>query len=134
MYLWPVKLTPKQGVFGPLSFRWIFFSVFMLLNDLYSNFTHPLEKQISIKQDTFWTHVKKGRRTLTANFDFAMNFDWLNNLFSFPVGSQGNFAKKIWSLEKTYARRFLKELDIFSLFFICYKHKNMSIFNRKSNF
>ena len=72
-------------------FYGFFFSVFMLLNDLYSNFTHPLEKQISIKQDTFWTHVKKGRRTLTANFDFAMNFDWLNNLFPFLVG---NFAKK----------------------------------------
>ena len=30
-----------------------FFSVFMLLNDLHSNFTDPLQKQISIKQDTF---------------------------------------------------------------------------------
>ena len=100
MYLWPVKLTPKQGVFGPLSFLWIFFSVFMLLNDLCSNFTDPLQKQISIKQDTFWTNTQKGRRTWTANFDFAMsmNFDWLNNLFSFPVGLKGNFAKTRWCL------------------------------------
>ena len=103
MYLWPVKLTPKQGVFGPLSFRWIFFSVFMLLNDLYSNFTDPLEKQISIKQDTFWTHVKKGRRTLTANFDFAMNFDWLNNLFFISGWTERKFCKG-------------------------YKHENMNLF------
>ena len=126
MYLWPVKLTPKQGVFGPLSFGWIFFSVFMLLNDLYSNFTDPLEKQISIKQDTFWTntHVKKGRRTWTANFDFAMNFDWLNNLFfHFRLDRKKNFAKKVTArltllvCRKTYVSRFLKELETFLFIF-----------------
>ena len=86
------KVFSVRYLFCGFSFLCLCFYV----NDLYSNFTDPLQKQISIKQDTFWTntHVKKGRRTWTANFDFAMTFDWLNNLFSFPIGPQGNFANK----------------------------------------